>query len=115
MDNVDGGSDLLFGDAIFHCLPLDLTNLSVRVFKILPELRDGFIQCQMRRTIIPCAATPEEQRYTAVSYVWGPPSPCQWILVNGQVRKIRFNLWQFLEEMRYQQRSGLFWADAICT
>ena len=51
--------------------------------------------------------------YTAVSYVWGEPSPTKQILLNGQCFTVRQNLWDLLNQLRAVEFDGYFWVDAL--
>ena len=58
------------------------------------------------------------QTYVAVSYQWGddPPtsSPQLVVVVNGQVVKLRLNLWLLLVHLcEHLDKHQRFWADAI--
>lgn len=51
--------------------------------------------------------------YTALSYVWGDPSPAQRILVNGHEVKVTPNLHEALIHLRGDS-AGVLWVDALC-
>lgn len=51
--------------------------------------------------------------YTAVSYVWGLPSPTKQILLNGQPFTVRQNLWDLLSRLRDVKYDDYLWIDAL--
>ncbi|KAF2851795.1 HET-domain-containing protein [Plenodomus tracheiphilus IPT5] len=51
--------------------------------------------------------------YTALSYVWGDPTPTKSILLNGHTVLVRRNLWDFLQKARKWQCTGYLWIDAL--
>ncbi|KAI0412807.1 heterokaryon incompatibility protein-domain-containing protein [Xylaria grammica] len=52
--------------------------------------------------------------YTAISYVWGDPTPVDKILLNGHDLGITENLGAALRDIRDATRVRRIWADAIC-
>ncbi|KXL42692.1 hypothetical protein M433DRAFT_59080, partial [Acidomyces richmondensis BFW] len=63
--------------------------------------------------------------YYALSYVWGPETPVEPIIVDGHIVKIRRNLWFFLRILRRQlclsasdsrhtSQTPRIWADSLC-
>lgn len=67
--------------------------------------------------------------YTALSYMWGPPTPTREILIDGCAFSIRENLWDFLDSIRRVRdvsrifddhrlvgilRQEYIWIDQIC-
>ena len=52
-------------------------------------------------------------QYTAVSYVWGLPSPTKQILLNGQPFTVRQNLWDLLSRLRDVKYDDYLWIDAL--
>lgn len=57
----------------------------------------------------------ENDGYTALSYMWGPPSDGQFpILLNGAEYFVRANLWRFLLYARDVLPGRYLWIDAIC-
>ncbi|KAI4962058.1 hypothetical protein J4E86_001090 [Alternaria arbusti] len=51
--------------------------------------------------------------YTAVSYVWGEPSPTKQILLNGQPFTVRQNLWDLLSRLQEVKYDDYLWIDAL--
>lgn len=93
----------------FHHDPLEYTIQSIRVVQIQPDCSsDGHIQCRVIHTTI-------DDKYTCLSYVWGPPEPSKLILVNGKWIIVRQNLFDFLDTIRtIRGRASRFWIDALC-
>jgi len=55
-----------------------------------------------------------EQKYEAISYVWGIPPFSGQILCNDRVVKISSNLEQALKHLRLADTERVLWADALC-
>ncbi|KAF2686065.1 HET-domain-containing protein, partial [Lentithecium fluviatile CBS 122367] len=92
----------------FQYEPLDLQTTSIRLLRVLPNLSpDGLLQCSIQHATI-------KAEYSCLSYVWGPPDNGSPILVNGRLRRVRQNLFDFLSIARIRGTSKLFWADALC-
>ncbi|KAL6710403.1 hypothetical protein ACN47E_009349 [Coniothyrium glycines] len=99
----------------YETLPLRPSEF--RLLRILSELKDGLIQCELIIKIVPSGDS-NSDRYNALSYEWGPEST-QWLLVNGKRFAVRQNLFDFLHtareklgsDSRFQQH---IWIDAIC-
>jgi hypothetical protein len=80
-----------------------------RILKLMP--RDGGqIQCTLE------LANTLSQPYDALSYVWGPMSPLEPILVNGVEVEIGVNLHSALEALpgRRDEPARRIWVDALC-
>ncbi|KAI0547991.1 heterokaryon incompatibility protein-domain-containing protein [Xylaria curta] len=54
------------------------------------------------------------ESYTALSYVWGDPTPVDRILIDGKKLGITANLGAALRDLRDNSRIHRLWADAIC-
>jgi hypothetical protein len=90
----------------FNYSPLDHSQHSIRLVRILPELsRRGHVQCDVRHSTI-------DSEYTCLSYVWGEPS-FNWIEITGQRLSVRDNLLSFLQSAQRKSLSQWFWIDAI--
>lgn len=77
----------------------------IRLIRIFPSQPDTPITCS-----IETARLSGNTNCRAVSYTWGPPSPCQPITLNGRSFEIRENLWEFLNVIRQQSEfTELFW------
>lgn len=87
--------------------PLDLSQRSIRLLRILPDLsRQGHIQCKVRHATV-------DSEYICLSYVWGPPDEGHPVLFNDELYMVRKNLYTFL---RYARKKGFdwLWVDALC-
>jgi len=92
----------------FKHAPLDHTQPSIRIMKVLPNLSpEGFVQCTLTH-----GSTDDE--YTCLSYTWGDESTAHPILINDQLFYIRQNLYDFLHVVREKYPLRLFWIDAVC-
>jgi len=52
--------------------------------------------------------------FTALSYVWGNPSVCKPIIVNGSVVSVTVNLEAAMRRLRQEDNPQVLWVDAIC-
>jgi hypothetical protein len=112
-------------DSVYDAHPLSRPN-TTRVLQILPatsqELTDT-ISCRLSVVSLDPPFWPWAHNllsidyaldFRAVSYVWGPPSKTNFILVDGKPFTVRANLWNFLAQARRERFSGTLWIDAIC-
>lgn len=95
---------------IFHYKPLDRSKGSVRLIRVFPLRQNDFIRCRIERHHISTTS------YVALSYVWGSQEAKCEILLNGQIFRLRSNLFAFLKYLAKTAYSTdtLFWIDAIC-
>ena len=84
-------------------------NTNIRVLRILPEKTRGHITCEL--IVVPVRG---QVTYTALSYVWGEVRYPRSIRLNDRPVAVRENLWQFLNQMHQECRTGYFWIDALC-
>ncbi|KAF2995043.1 hypothetical protein E8E13_000964 [Curvularia kusanoi] len=96
----------------YEQVPLDISDpTSIRLLEILPDMNeDSIISCRLH------SATTND-KYTALSYMWGPEEDQKTIKLNGIKMLARWNLWSFLRQKRIDQRrdgSQMFWIDALC-
>ena len=92
----------------FKHAPLDHTQPSIRIIKVLPSLSpEGFVQC-----VLTHGNTTDD--YTCLSYTWGDESTSYPILVDGQSFFVRQNLHSFLHVVRERYPLRPFWIDAVC-
>ncbi|CAN8105365.1 unnamed protein product [Discula destructiva] len=54
------------------------------------------------------------QSYEAISYVWGNPSPTDYMLVDGKVLQLTSSIAAALRRFRWTHRPRRLWADQIC-
>ncbi|CAN9468333.1 unnamed protein product [Alternaria alternata] len=88
-----------------------LPDRCIRVLELQPgERTDPF---QGRFTII---SIDGEDKYDALSYMWGDASPVDHIVVDGAAIPVAWNLARALEYLRDQQGSEVrkIWIDAVC-
>ncbi|KAK0619708.1 heterokaryon incompatibility protein-domain-containing protein [Immersiella caudata] len=55
-----------------------------------------------------------EQRFTALSYVWGDPADKPSVVIDGYSVKVTKNLHSALSRLRRQGFTGHIWIDALC-
>jgi hypothetical protein len=94
----------------FQHNPLDLESPSIRLIRILPDSQDRHgIQCDIRLASV-------ASEYTCLSYVWGDPSPGEYILLNERRFYVRRNLHNFLKSARSTPYllGKWIWIDALC-
>jgi len=96
---------------LYEDTPLHINaSTNIRLLEIVPaDDETAPIACTLR-----VVALQESPTYTALSYVWGPPTPAREIFVNGECFTVRENLWNFLHQARKDRRTCAFWIDAIC-
>jgi len=99
--------------AIHQSAPLDLSpTINTRLLKLELDfsavMHSSIISVRLRQTSLVDAPP-----YTAVSYVWGDPSPTKQILLNRQPFTVRPNLWNLLSRLRDVKHDGYFWIDAL--
>jgi hypothetical protein len=98
------------GCSVFQHKPLDHTQASIRLLKVLPDLSSaGLIQCQIWHDNI-------DAQYDCLSYEWGEDGDGQFILLDGEEHWIRRNLLGFLGVARtkYAGSERTLWIDALC-
>jgi hypothetical protein len=92
----------------YEPLPTSANSAFVRFLRVLPEIKDGCLQCEL----IPSELSDHE--YTALSYTWGAQTDDHKILVNGSQLTVRRNLWDFLNLANQHYQHRYFWIDAVC-
>jgi len=96
---------------VYSEIKLDLTTQSVRLAKIIYSNRQDGSYIQLKLQTFLLSSSPP---YNALSYVWGLPSPCRTIMVNGERLRIRENLWYFLWQASIPEGCEYLWIDALC-
>ncbi|KAK7965287.1 HET-domain-containing protein [Apiospora saccharicola] len=71
-----------------------------------PEYR---ISCRLLRERITSS-----KEYDALSYTWGTDEAIAPILIDGQVHRVRYNLFRALQSLRLPHRERVLWVDALC-
>ena len=88
--------------------PLDLSEPTVRVLKILPGT-SATIRCRLKHIRL------RQQNYTCLSYTWGEGPASMTIYINGAKFVVRQNLFNFLQLARKLEVTTLWlWIAAIC-
>lgn len=105
----------IHGIQMFQHSALDIFHPRVRLFRLLPKMKDGNLRLELHNNV--SLGWPLGLRFRALSYEWGPSRPRRAVLVNGKPFLIRKNLHTFLEHL-HEHFGGLrlqfMWADAIC-
>jgi hypothetical protein len=89
--------------------PSKLTPPEMRLITLLP----GPFSSQVQATLS-AASFDDPIPYEAISYAWGDPSITAPILLDGIEFPITVNLESALRHFRFEEKSRLLWADAIC-
>lgn len=79
----------------------------IRLLTLSTTLSQGRIQCHLETVDLRSA------QFVVLSYTWGTSPVTYEILLDGEVFRIRPNLWAFLDVIR-QQEGILLWIDALC-
>jgi hypothetical protein len=84
---------------------------SIRFLKIDPGVGDNPIICSLQLARLDSLSI----TYEALSYVWGNTWDVEMdIACNGEVKRIRCNLYDALQRIRHPEQSRVIWVDAIC-
>ena len=98
--------------ASFQHSPIDLEGSAFRLLRLARGERDDPIECHLFNAIL--FDSEGGFPYEALSYTWGKiQEQCQ-IVVNGQLMRIRWNLYNTLRHLRHQHTDRILWVDAIC-
>jgi len=99
--------------AIHQSAPLDLSpTINTRLLKL--ELDSSEVTPSSAISVrLHVTSLVDAPPYTAVSYVWGEPSPTKQILLDGEAFTIRENLWNLLNRLRSERHQGYLWIDAL--
>ena len=97
--------------ATYQSVPLDLSpSINTRLLKLNLDPYNPAATISVSLHVTSLVDAPS---YTAVSYVWGEPSPTKQILLNGQPFTVRQNLWDLLNQLRTVKFDGYLWIDAL--
>ena len=89
-----------------------LKNGEIRIVELHPGRGADRIQGSLK---VVSAESQTPERYSALSYTWGSESQLRsTIVLDGQQFEVRQNLFEALQQLRYQNRSRHLWVDAIC-
>src|SRR5690348_3380219 len=84
----------------------------IRILELQPGDGNDKIQGSLKLISIKCL---KPERYSALSYSWGSDSqPRRSIFLDDMEFKVRRNLFQALQQLRYRDHPRLLWVDAIC-
>ena len=83
----------------------------IRLINIIPEKN-----VPIRITLFKASLNdiPERRKYSALSYVWGPPDPRKSITCNGTELTVTANLEAALVQLRDDAKETVMWIDQIC-
>ncbi|KAH8763895.1 heterokaryon incompatibility protein-domain-containing protein [Hyaloscypha sp. PMI_1271] len=85
-----------------------------RILELLPgeatENAGGGVRCRLHTERFADA----EDKYAAISYVWGDPNDRVPIICDGRIIEVTINLADALTHIRDRTESRFVWADAIC-
>lgn len=89
------------------------SNTSIRLIQIHAELFRGDISCALQQYESDNQTCPD---YTALSYVWGDPTPTHSIYINGLMFRVHQSLWTFLSHIQSKADTHhtWFWTDLLC-
>jgi len=96
------------GSSLYQYSPL-LSETSIRLLELRPREGNDSLECALHETELENAP-----KYEAISYVWGDPANRVNILCDGKTIGITQNLYDVLLRLRFEDRSRIVWADAIC-
>ena len=89
-----------------------LGNGEIRVLELHPGTGESTLYGSLKNVSL--TASPVE-KYTALSYTWGSEMQTHYpMIINGQVYRVRENLWSALLAFRFRETSRPLWIDAIC-
>lgn len=96
--------------------PLDATRKEFRLLILNPLPADAtqahVLDCRLRRAYFGDDGLPA---YETVSYVWGDPTPCELLLVDGKSLRVPKNTEQTLRQFVFRNRGHrVLWIDAVC-
>ncbi|KAI0474712.1 heterokaryon incompatibility protein-domain-containing protein [Xylaria cf. heliscus] len=87
----------------------------IRILLLQPAIsRDDDLRGSLQQIFLARYNDDLIESYTALSYVWGDPTPVDKILLNGHELGITANLGAALRDMRDASRTHRLWADAVC-
>jgi len=81
-----------------------------RVLELLPGISNSIVRCRLHVEQLVQA----EDKYAAISYVWGNHKDKVSIVCDDRIIKVTVNLADALRHIRDRTRSLLVWADAVC-
>ncbi|ROW15166.1 hypothetical protein VPNG_02948 [Cytospora leucostoma] len=88
---------------------LDLHTKQIRILRVLPGRYDDPIECELYT-----AHLGDRPYYEALSYVWGDPTICKPIFLEGREVQVTTNLRAALRSLRLRDKIRHMWVDALC-
>lgn len=95
--------------AIFSQHTLNFDENEIRILNLRPGLSADPIQCFLQTVKLD-----ELPHYEALSYVWGDPTICRPIFLDGCICQVTVNLESALRRLRYVNENRQLWVDALC-
>ncbi|CAJ2506514.1 Uu.00g006440.m01.CDS01 [Anthostomella pinea] len=89
--------------------PLRTDVNEIRIVKLLPNVFNAPIECELEHITIDVEAD-----YEALSYCWGDASVTHPIRLNGRVYPITTSLFTGLNYLRLEDRPRRLWVDSLC-
>ena len=93
-------------------LPAPATNLDPQQYRVI-TLKAGVKDDPLKGSLNTCSFA-NSTAYYAVSYVWGDEPALHPIVLNGQTRYIRTNLYHALKRIRQPVGDIRLWVDSVC-
>ncbi|KIW90645.1 uncharacterized protein Z519_08428 [Cladophialophora bantiana CBS 173.52] len=90
-------------------LPLDENEQEIRLLTLHAGADDTPIELSLEYTSLSNADS-----FIALSYCWGPPDDGSEVILDGQVIRVRRNLWQFLQNFWSVKGPSRLWVDYLC-
>ncbi|KAF3038990.1 hypothetical protein E8E12_004196 [Didymella heteroderae] len=101
---------------MFKHHPLDISRQQIRLLRLLRTSEPDHthytnpIRCEIK--IFDVDAAPQ---YVTLSYTWGPPTPLNTVDINGDLFKVRENLFDFLAQYQdHPANTDYLWIDQLC-
>lgn len=94
------------GQFRFSALP---TFSSIRLFRLAPSITESDFAFEVFDYELHNAPA-----YTALSYRWGSDKQSRSFILNSKWKPIHENLWYFLDQLRLERDTRLYWTDGIC-
>jgi hypothetical protein len=94
----------------YSTAPLDLSSHEIRLVELQQNASSSVPTCVLRSYPVNGPHPP----YVALSYAWGINVSYAGIELNGSPFPVAKNLWDFLVQMRSDERYAVYWIDAIC-
>lgn len=92
---------------------LDSTKQEIRLLDLLPFSKrpENLVSCKLRVVSLQDQPVPS---YQTISYVWGDPTPCCSVILNGKIFMVPRSTDEVLRHVSHQQNIRTVWIDAVC-